>query len=68
MADGPDHFETKGTYKGPLPMLKGEQATVHIYGPTSGRCMVTFDNPETGYVGLHDFDVRDFDLAQEPPQ
>lgn len=63
MADGPiENREARGTYKGPLPLLKGEKASLVIY-PSSGRCMARFDRLETGYgLAAHDFATEHFDL------
>lgn len=62
MADGPDNFESRGTYKGPQALLKGEKADLICYRAT-GRCLARFDRLETGYgVGLHDFETASFEL------
>jgi len=62
MADGPDNWESRGTYTGPIPLLKGEKASLICYR-ASGRCMARFDRMETGYAtGLHDFETASFDL------
>lgn len=64
MADGPDNYETRGTYTGPLALLKGEKASLVVYTAT-GRCMATFDRPETGYLMPADFSVEHFDLESD---
>ena len=62
MADGPNNYETRGTYKGPIPLLKGEKANLIVYRDT-GRCLATFDRMETGYGTMaHDFETLAFDL------
>lgn len=57
-----DHQEARGTYKGPLPLLKGKKATLVIF-PTTGRCLAQFDDTSTGYgYGRHDFETAHFDV------
>lgn len=65
MANGPtDSYETRGTYKGPIPLLKGEKAELIVYTST-GRCLAQFDRLETGYSsGFHDFATEHFDLEE----
>ena len=65
MADGPDNWETRGTYKGPIPLLKGEKAALVCYR-ASGRCIATFDRLETGYGTMaHDFETAAFELEDD---
>lgn len=62
MVDGPNNYEARGTYKGPLALLKGRKADVVVY-PDTGRCMAQFDDVDTGYAfGFHDFETAAFDL------
>lgn len=65
MADGPNNYEARGTYKGPLPLLKGEKAALVIY-PDTGRCLARFDRVETGYgLSQHDFATEHFELETD---
>lgn len=63
MVDGPTNStERRGTYVGPLTLLKGEKATVISY-EGSPRCLAKFDNLETGYsLAFHDFQSTHFEL------
>lgn len=64
MADGPKNYEARGTYTGPLALLKGEAAKLVVY--ENGRCMAMFDRIETGYAfGYHDFATEHFDLIAD---
>lgn len=63
--DGPvaaEGYAAHGTYQGPRHDLKGKAAALTIYGAT-GRCLATFDDPDTGYaMGVHDFQTEHFVL------
>lgn len=63
MADGPDNYEARGVYTGPVPLLKGYEADLIVYRST-GRCLAKFDDLETGYAfGWHDFSADDFNIT-----
>lgn len=62
MTTGPDIFEARGRYIGPVPGLKGQTAKLTVY-PSTGRCLADFDQPDTaGYLGPHDFALAHFEL------
>jgi hypothetical protein len=53
-------FAAHGTYQGPRHDLKGKSAQLTVYEAT-GRCLATFDDPDTGYaMGVHDFQTDHF--------
>lgn len=56
-----DYEDRKGTYTGPLPLLKGKTAELICY--PSGQCLATFHDVATGYgFGLHAFSTSNFEL------
>lgn len=56
-----DTEKRKGTYTGPLPLLKGKTAKLVCY--PSGQCLATFEDVATGYGhGQHSFSTSNFDL------
>jgi hypothetical protein len=58
-----DTQERRGVYVGPLPLLKGKEATLECY--PSGQCLATFDDVETGYGhSKHSFSTINFELAE----
>lgn len=57
-----DHVARKGTYTGPLPLLKGKSAILKCY--PSGQCLAQFDDVATGYGnGWHSFSTAAFELS-----
>jgi len=66
--DGPvsaGGYGAKGVYIGPRPDLKGKAASLTIY-PSTGRCLATFDDPDTGHaIGVHDFQAEHFEIKED---
>ena len=63
MTDHPPSREARGTYKGPLPLLKGHKASLVIF--STGRCLASFDDLGTGYgLGTHDFLADHFEIEE----
>lgn len=61
MSQPTDTESRKGTYVGPLPLLKGKTAELECY--PSGQCLATFDDPATGYGNSkHAFSTANFEL------
>lgn len=56
-----DNEKRKGTYTGPMPLLKGKVADLICY--PSGQCLATFEDVSTGYGNAkHSFSTSNFEL------
>lgn len=61
MTQPTDTEQRRGTYIGPLPLLKGKEAVLSCY--PSGQCLAQFDDITTGYGhGQHAFSTANFEL------
>lgn len=61
MTQPTDTEHRKGTYTGPLPLLKGKTADLICY--PSGQVLAQFDDVSTGYgTTRHNFNVQHFEL------
>lgn len=59
-----EYEKRRGTYVGPLPLLKGKEADLECY--PSGQCLATFDDVATGYgQSKHAFSTSNFTLDRE---
>lgn len=53
----------RGTYKGPLPNMKGRKATLTVY--ETGHVLAQFDDGEAGYTTPTVFAADHFEIEDE---